>query len=80
VQQGLEGEGGGGGGGIEGILKKKIKINFRFGDLYSAYPALLGGSTALSRVCYPGNTQTSKLNERSRTTTSRSQQQIRTES
>jgi hypothetical protein len=43
------------------------------------YQAALG---AESRVCYPGNStqQTGKLNEPSRTATSRSQQQIRTES
>jgi hypothetical protein len=53
-----------------------------FEHLYSAYPALLGGSLALRAECVTRVTrQTGKLNEeRSRTTTSRSQQQIRTES
>jgi hypothetical protein len=50
-----------------------ISIIIKFGDLYSAYPALP------SRMCYLGNTA-GKLNERSRTATSHSQQQIRTES
>jgi hypothetical protein len=40
-----------------------------------ALPAALG---AESRVCYPGNTAGKLNEERSRTTTSRSQQQIRT--
>jgi hypothetical protein len=54
----------------------------KFGDLYSAYPSPSGRLQALRAECVTRLTrQTGKLNEeRSRTTTSRSQQQIRTES
>jgi hypothetical protein len=49
-------------------------------DLYSAYQALPGGSRRWKQSVTRVTRQTGKLNERSHTTTSRSQQQIRTES
>jgi hypothetical protein len=57
------------------VVKKK-----RGGDLYSAYPALPGRSRRWAEYFTRVTRQTGKLNERSRTATSRSQQQIRTES
>jgi hypothetical protein len=60
---------------MNGMYEKKI------GDLYRAYSALPGSSRRWEQSVLPGVTrQTGKLNERSRTTISRSQQQIRTES
>jgi hypothetical protein len=58
----------------------KIKFKKKLGICIAPTQPFRAALAAESRVCYLGNTEDRKLNERSRTTTSRSQQQIGTES